>query len=78
VVPSRTTPAARLAPVREQLGEPLPEGLDALSDDELADLAAALATAQQEQARALDHAIDHTLRYLPWPLSGIVKRVLIG
>jgi hypothetical protein len=71
-------PADRLQPIREQLGAPLPDGLRALSDDELRDLAAALAEAHAEQARALDGAIDHTLRFLPWPLSGIVRRVLVG
>jgi hypothetical protein len=68
----------RLRVVRQQYGEPLPAGLDALSDDELSDLADALAEAHLEQTRALDGAIDHTLRYLPWPLSGLVKRVLLG
>jgi hypothetical protein len=68
----------RLRPVRDQIGGPLPEGLEALSDAELADLASALADGHREQAQALDGAIDHTLRYLPWPLSGIVKKVLIG
>ena len=71
-------PADRLQPVRAQYGEPLPEGLSALSAKELRDLAAALAEAHAEQTRALDGAIDHTLRYLPWPLSGIVRRVLVG
>ncbi len=68
----------RLEPVRAQIGGPLPDGLDELTDDELADLAAALADGHREQSRALDGAIDHTLRYLPWPLSGLVKKVLIG
>jgi hypothetical protein len=71
-------PADRLQPVREQYGEPLPEGLRALSAKDLRDLAAALAEAHAAQTQALDEAIDHTLRYLPWPLSGIVRRVLIG
>jgi hypothetical protein len=70
--------ADRLRPVREQLGEPLPAALEELSDDDLADLAVALADAEREQSQALDAAIDHTLRYLPWPLSGLVKRVLLG
>jgi hypothetical protein len=70
--------ADRLRRVREQLGDELPDALLDLTDDELADLGTALADAQREQARALDGAIDHTLRYLPWPLSGIVKRILIG
>ena len=60
-------PRDRLEPVREQIGDPLPDGLHELTDDELADLAA-----------ALDGAIDHTLRYLPWPISGLVRRVLVG
>ena len=70
--------ADRLQPVRDTFGEPLPDGLQALSDVELADLAAALRTAHAEQARALDTAIDRTLRYLPWPLSSAVRRVLLG
>jgi hypothetical protein len=70
--------ADRLRPVREHLGGPLPDALETLSDDELADLAVALADAEREQSRALDAAIDHTLRFLPWPLSGLVKRVLLG
>jgi hypothetical protein len=70
--------ADRLRAVRRELGDPLPEALEQLSDDELADLATAIVDAQRGQARALDDAIDHTLRYLPWPLSGLVKRVLVG
>ena len=68
----------RLQPVRAQIGGPLPNGLRDLTDDELADLAAALADAHGEQSEALDGAIDHTLRYLPWPISGLVKKVLVG
>ncbi len=68
----------RLRAVRRQLGDPLPEALATLSDDELADLSVAIADAHRQQARALDDAIDHTLRYLPWPVSGLVKRVLLG
>ena len=71
-------PRDRLEPVRAQIGGPLPGGLTELTDDELADLAAALADAHREQSRALDGAIDHTLRYLPWPLSRLVKKVLVG
>lgn len=70
--------ADRLQVVRDEYGEPLPATLDELSDDELADLARALADARGEQERTLDGAIDHTLRFLPWPLSGLVRRVLIG
>jgi hypothetical protein len=68
----------RLAAVREQFGNPLPARLGTLSDDELANLAAALEDARVEQEIALDGAIDHTLRFLPWPLSGIVRKILVG
>lgn len=70
--------ADRLQAVRDEYGEPLPAGLADLSDDALTDLAGALSDARGEQERALDGAIDHTLRFLPWPLSGLVRRVLIG
>ena len=55
-----------------------PAGVGALSDGELADLVAAIGAADSEQSRALDDAIGHTLRFLPWPLNPIVKRILIG
>jgi len=64
--------------VRRQIGGPLPDGLHELTDDELADLATALADGHRKQSAALDDAIDHTLRYLPWPISGLVKKVLLG
>ncbi|MDP2710504.1 MAG: hypothetical protein Q8O56_04740 [Solirubrobacteraceae bacterium] len=70
--------ADRLQSVRDEFGGPLPDGLRALSDDELEDLAVALAGARDEQSRAVDGAIDGTLRYLPWPLRVVVRKVLIG
>ena len=74
----RPVRADRLQPLRDALGDELPAGVDALSDDELADLVAALRAADGEQSAALDDAIGHTLRFLPWPLNGIVKRILVG
>ena len=68
----------RLQPVRDQFGDPLPEGLRALSDDELEDLAAALAEADREQSRAVDAAIDKALSHLPWGMRGVVRKILIG
>jgi len=70
--------ADRLQPLRDALGDDPPAGVGALSDDELADLVAALDEADTAQTAALDDAIGHTLRFLPWPLNGIVKRILIG
>jgi hypothetical protein len=70
--------ADRLRAVRAQFGEPLPDELDALSDDELADLAAALDEARQEQSVAVDAAIDQALGHLPWLLRRPVRLILIG
>ncbi len=71
-------PADRLDLLRDQFGDALPAGVAALTDAELDDLADIVAEAQEAQAVALDAAIGHTLRFLPWPLSGIVRKVLIG
>jgi hypothetical protein len=70
--------ADRLQPLRDALGDDPPAGLASLSDDELADLVAALEEADTAQTAALDDAIGHTLRFLPWPLNAIVKRILVG
>jgi hypothetical protein len=70
--------ADRLQPLRAALGDDPPAGVAALSDAELADLVAALDEAHTAQAAALDDAIAHTLRFLPWPINAIVKRILVG
>jgi hypothetical protein len=67
----------RLDGVRAQFGDPLPDGLDALSDDELADLASALTEAHREQSRAVDAAIDRALGHLPWLLRKPVRLILL-
>ena len=71
-------PADKLKPLKDQFGAPLPEGLSALSAAEAKDLASALVDAERVQTAELDRAIDHTLRFLPWPLNGIVRKILIG
>jgi hypothetical protein len=65
------------ADLRARLEEPLPERLWSLDDTELADLADALADAHRRQSTALDRSIDKTLRFLPWPLRSIVRRILL-
>ncbi|MEA2298052.1 MAG: hypothetical protein QOF77_988 [Solirubrobacteraceae bacterium] len=64
--------------LRARLEEPVPDRLWSLPEDELADLADALEDAHRRQAVALDHSIDQTLRFLPWPLRSVVRRVLLG
>jgi hypothetical protein len=64
--------------LRTELGASLPFFLDDLEDDELLDLAAALAGARVRQAEALEAAIDKAMRFLPWGVRGTVRKVLIG
>jgi hypothetical protein len=71
-------PANPLKPLKDQFGGPLPEGLSVLSAAEAKDLAAALVDAEREQTAELDRAIGHTLRFLPWPLNTVVRKILIG
>ena len=71
-------PADRLKPLKDQFGARLPKGVSVLSAAEAKDLAAALVEAERVQTAELDRAIDHTLRFLPWPLNAVVRRILIG
>jgi hypothetical protein len=64
-----TTLAAQLR------GSP-PDGLRELSDDELADLAGAVADARHRQAAALAQAGDRALSHIPRLLRGPVKRMV--
>lgn len=60
----------------DQLRGPAPEGLRELSDDELADLSAAVAEARHRQAAALAEAGDRALSHIPRLLRGPIKRVV--
>lgn len=64
--------------LRARLDEPLPARLWTLPDEQLADLADALEEAHARQSTALDHSIDRALRFIPWPLRVVVRKVLIG
>ena len=64
--------------LRARLDEPLPAALWALPDADLVDLEQALQEAHARQAVALDHSIDQALRFIPWPLRIVVKKVLLG
>jgi hypothetical protein len=59
-----------------QLRGPAPAGLRELSEDELADLAAALADARHRQAAALAEAGDRALGHIPRLLRGPIKRIV--
>jgi hypothetical protein len=66
------------AELEEALGRRPPEGLSALPEDALADLAAAVREARAEQDRALLASLDASLRLAPRPLRPVLRKVLLG
>ncbi|MBB4685892.1 hypothetical protein [Amycolatopsis jiangsuensis] len=60
----------------DQLGGPLPEGIEALSEEHRQDLAAALRDARHRQAKALAHAGEEALKYVPALLRGAVRKAV--
>jgi hypothetical protein len=71
------TPDAKRA-LRAELGAAPPKGLDALSDDEVADLAAAVHDARRRQSEALARATEDSLRHIPRLLRGPVRKMMAG
>lgn len=59
-----------------QLRAPVPDGLRELSDDELADLASAVADARHRQAAALAEAGERALSHIPRLLRAPIKRIV--
>ena len=64
--------------LRAELGHPLPEGLDALDDAELRELAAQLREARERQSAAVDDAIDAALMHLPAIIRDPARAILLG
>ncbi|WP_328606720.1 hypothetical protein OG943_43645 [Amycolatopsis sp. NBC_00345] len=60
----------------EQLGGPLPEGIEALPEEQKRDLAEVLRDARHRQAKALGEAGEEGLRYVPALLRGAVRKVV--
>lgn len=54
----------------------VPEGLDALSDEEARQLAQAIVAARAHQAQALRVAIDAALGHVPFVLRGALRKIL--
>lgn len=64
--------------LRTLLGADPPASVRALPPAERAELADILRAAKQAQARTLEQAFVATLKHVPFPVRGIVKKVLIG
>jgi hypothetical protein len=69
---------AAIRAVSQQLGEPPPPGLTALSEEQLQDLACAIADARHRQAAALQQAGERALGRIPRLLRGPVRKVAGG
>lgn len=64
--------------LEQEYGGPLPPGLAALSAEDQATLADAIAAARTRQAKALAKATDGGLDFVPRLLRGPIKKVLFG
>jgi hypothetical protein len=60
------------------LGVAPPAGVAALSDDERAKLLAVIEHARRKQAEDLEASFHATLKHIPFPLRGVVKKALLG
>jgi hypothetical protein len=65
--------------LEQLLGVEPPAGVVAhLSEDEQAELVAVIRAARRNQAEDLQASFHATLKHIPFPLRGVVKKVLLG
>ncbi|HZC70515.1 MAG TPA: hypothetical protein VE442_07475 [Jatrophihabitans sp.] len=67
-----------MAQLQDLLGAEPPASVRALDADAQAALASVVADARQRQSRALEDALAAAMRHVPFPVRGIVKKVLFG
>ena len=64
--------------LRDLLGGDPPASVQAFDEHARAALVAVLVDARDRQAQAIDEALAATMRHVPFPVRGIVKKVLFG
>jgi len=64
--------------LRKLLRAEPPAGVLALPEEARAELADIVADARRRQAETLAEAFTATLKHVPFPVRGIVKKVLLG
>ena len=64
--------------LRELLRAEPPAAVLALPEASRVELADLLADARRRQAKTLEEAFTATLKHVPFPVRGIVKKVLLG
>jgi hypothetical protein len=61
-----------------ELGGTAPDGLEALTEDELIEFAAIVKTAKRRQSQELEAAVEEALDIVPRLLRGAIRRILFG
>lgn len=56
----------------------VPPGIAALGPEAVARLQALVAQAEQRQADEAEASLQTALQVVPWPVRGIVRKVLLG
>ena len=70
-----TSPTQRL---EAELDDRVPDGLEALTDEELTDIVDRLHDAKLRQSEALEVAMEQALEIVPRLLRGPVRKILFG
>lgn len=65
-----------LAALTAALGRHPPDAVAALPDDVLGDLTASLRAARSAQAAALERSLESATRLAPFPVRGLVRKML--
>lgn len=64
--------------LRQLLGADPPTGVAALPAADRAKLAQVISSTRRQQGEDLAASFEATLKHVPFPLRGVVKRVLLG
>lgn len=64
--------------LEQLLGAAPPAGVAALPDADRARLVTVIRAARHKQAADLEASFHATLKHIPFPLRGVVKKVLLG
>lgn len=64
--------------LEQVLGVAPPAGVTALPDDARSQLVAVIEHARRKQAEDLQASFHATLKHIPFPLRGVVKKALLG
>ena len=64
--------------LEQVLGAAPPAGVAALSEADRTQLLAVIKSARRKQAEDLEASFHATLKHVPFPLRGIVKKALLG